>query len=183
MNSANNRIAEPEVILVDENDKPIGSAPKMQAHIDGVLHRAFSVFVFNQAGELLLQRRALDKYHSPGLWTNSCCSHPAPGETTLAACQRRLQEEMGFVCALEPAFSFVYRAEFDNGLIEHEYDHVYLGEYNDAVVPDPAEVAEYQWVGFPEIDQMLAADPEQFTFWFKVVYERVKAFRAQAGGA
>lgn len=173
---------EPQVILVDELDRELGTAPKMQAHIDGVLHRAFSVFVFNSDGQLLLQRRAMHKYHSGGLWTNTCCSHPAPGEATEAACLRRLQEEMGFQCAIVPAFSFVYRTDFENGLIEHEYDHVYVGEYNDVVLPDPEEVHEYRWVSFAGIDLMLANDPGQFTYWFKHVYERVKAHRAQQGG-
>jgi len=182
MNNQATPLAEPAVILVDENDNPIGTAPKLQAHIDGVLHRAFSVFVFNRDGQLLLQRRAMHKYHSGGLWTNSCCSHPSPGESTHDACQRRLQEEMGFVCEVTPAFSFVYRTDFENGLIEHEYDHVFVGEYNGAVAPDQEEVHEYRWVSFTGIDQMLVNDPEQFTYWFKHVYDRVKNYRAQAGG-
>ena len=118
-----------QVILVDVNDRQIGIMEKMKAHQQGSLHRAFSVFIFNKKGEMLLQQRALNKYHSGGLWTNACCSHPLPGEETIAAAKRRLQEELGFEIPVEKVFDFVYKADFDNGLTEHEFDHVYVGEF------------------------------------------------------
>lgn len=163
-----------EVILVDENDQPKGVMEKLEAHQKGLLHRAFSVFILNKVGQMLLQRRALSKYHSPGLWTNACCSHPAPGETTLHAAQRRLVEEMGFTCALTEIESFVYRTEFDNGLIEHEFDHIFLGEYNGRISPDKDEVEEYQWYDISEIDKLLESQSDQFTSWFKIAYPLLK---------
>lgn len=173
---------EPLVILVDENDRELGLAPKMQAHIDGVLHRAFSVFVFNSQKQLLLQQRAHNKYHSGGLWTNTCCSHPAPGETTEAAAHRRLEEELGFDCPLEYGFGFVYRTDFENGLTEHEYDHVYFGRYEAGFQLNPEEVADTRWITLRELDAWMQERPEDFTFWFKHIYERVKEHLAKAGG-
>lgn len=175
-------VNEPLVILVDTQDNEIGVAPKMQVHLDGVLHRAFSVFVFNRKGELMLQQRAFNKYHSGGLWTNTCCSHPAPGETNEQAAHRRLEEEMGFDCELEHAFAFLYRTDFENGLTEHEYDHVFFGY--DEPIPhlNPDEVADYRWVSLAELDAWMTDRPEDFTFWFKHIYERVKAHLAKAGG-
>lgn len=163
-----------EVILVDENDLPLGVMEKMEAHQKGVLHRAFSVFILNKTGEMLLQQRALGKYHSPGLWTNACCSHPNPGESTLSAAQRRLQEEMGFSCALHEIESFVYRTEFDNGLIEHEFDHIFLGEYSDLISPDKTEVEDYKWFTIEEIDNHLLVGSMNFTSWFKLAYPILK---------
>src|SRR5687767_9845264 len=132
-----------QVILVNENDEQLGVMDKMEAHHKGVLHRAFSIFIFNTKGEMLLQQRAEHKYHSGGLWTNACCSHPAPGEETNDAAERRLQEEMGFSTSLVKVLDFTYRAEFDNGLVEHEFDHVYLGLYNGDIHPNPDEVQNY----------------------------------------
>jgi len=132
------------VVLVDERDREVGTAPKLAAHEDGALHRAFSVFVLNGHGELLLQRRADTKYHSAGLWTNTCCGHPRPGEPVAAAARRRLREEMGFDCEPAPAGTFVYRAEV-GGLVEHEYDHVFVGRHETDPLPDPAEVSEWRW--------------------------------------
>jgi len=139
---------------------------KMEAHHKGLLHRAFSVFVINDAGEILLQRRALEKYHSAGLWTNACCSHPFPGETIAAAAHRRLQEEMGFDCELQEIFTFTYRAEFDNGLTEHEFDHVLLGTYNGNIHPNPAEVCDYHYLSSERINELMENEPTAYTIWF-----------------
>src|ERR1700733_15003891 len=135
-----------EVILVDETDTPLGKMEKMEAHRKALLHRAFSVFIFNSKGEMLLQRRAPGKYHSGGLWTNACCSHPRPGEETSQAAKRRLFEELGFTTPLEKIFDFTYKSEFDNGLTEHEYDHVYVGQYDQGVYPNQEEVCEYMFL-------------------------------------
>jgi isopentenyl-diphosphate delta-isomerase len=156
----------PEIILVNEHDEEIGTMEKMEAHRKGLLHRAFSVFIRNDAGEILLQQRALDKYHSPGLWTNACCSHPFPGESVAAAAHRRLHEELGFDCALTELFSFTYRTEFDNGLTEHEFDHVLLGTYNGNIQPNPAEVADYRYLPVSRIMEEIENDPSSFTSWF-----------------
>ena len=131
------------VILVDEGDNEIGYLDKLEAHQKGILHRAFSILIFNSAGELLLQKRAADKYHSAGLWTNTCCSHPKPNETVANVATRRLQEEMGFVTSVHPAFQFLYKANFENGLTEHEYDHVFIGTYNGAINLNTEEVENY----------------------------------------
>ena len=163
-----------EVILVDEHDNETGRMEKLEAHQKALLHRAFSVFIFDDEEKLLLQRRALEKYHSPGLWTNSCCSHPAPGEKTIDAAQRRLHEEMGFSCALTEIGSLTYFAGFDNGLTEHEFDHLFTGTFNGELNINPEEVAEYRWLGFEDIDELLARQPESFTVWFKLAYPVVK---------
>jgi isopentenyl-diphosphate delta-isomerase len=162
-----------EVILVNELDQALGTMEKMAAHEQALLHRAFSVFIVNNAGEMLLQQRAFDKYHCGGLWTNACCSHPRPAEDTAAAAQRRLQEELGFETPLEKIFDFVYRAPFSNGLTEHEFDHVYLGVYNGALFPAPAEVAHTRWMRPEQIQQEMKAHPEAFTPWFHLAFERV----------
>ncbi|PWV56509.1 isopentenyl-diphosphate Delta-isomerase [Chitinophaga sp. S165] len=162
-----------QVILVNELDEETGLMEKMEAHEKGLLHRAFSVFIFNDQGEMLLHQRALDKYHSGGLWTNACCSHPLPGETVEAAAHRRLSEEMGFDCPLRALFQFTYRTEFDNGLIEHEYDHVWVGTYNGAINPDPREVHAYHYLPVNEIIRLMAEVPEQFTSWFRLAFQRV----------
>jgi isopentenyl-diphosphate delta-isomerase len=158
------------VILVDRDDRPVGTAGKLQAHRDGALHRAFSVFVFRPDGALLLQRRAWDKYHSAGLWSNACCSHPRPGEAIGVAARRRLDEEMGVRCDVVSAFSFVYRADVGGGLIEHEYDHVFVGTWSGVPRPDPAEVAEWRWASPEAVGQALLAGPHRFTPWFRIAF-------------
>jgi isopentenyl-diphosphate delta-isomerase len=163
-----------KVILVTDNDEQTGTMEKMEAHEKGLLHRAFSVFIFNSRGELLLQRRALNKYHSGGLWTNTCCSHPTPGEDTEDAARKRLQEEMGFTTALEKVFDFVYRADFSNGLTEHEFDHVFAGEYESEIRANPDEVMDYSYKTVADIRQLLNKHPEQFTPWFRLAFPRIE---------
>jgi len=164
------------VILVDPQDRAIGIEEKIKAHRDGKLHRAFSVFVFNEKGEILLQQRAFNKYHSGGLWTNACCSHPRPGEAIEQAAARRLQEEMGFACQLRRAFQFIYKAELDGGLIEHELDHVFIGTYNGAVKPDTNEVADFRWRHVHTIKNDLKHSLEKYTVWFKLAFGRALNF-------
>lgn len=161
------------VILVDEQDQEIGLMEKMEAHEKGVLHRAFSVFVFNDQGQFLLQQRAFSKYHSGGLWTNTCCSHPRKGETVLEAATRRLQEEMGFVVPLEAQFSFIYFRELDNDLIEHELDHVVFGKFNGVPAINQDEVASYKYVDKNELIEDMKANPTNYTEWFKICFEEV----------
>ena len=156
------------VVLVDEQDVEAGVMLKLEAHERGLLHRAISVFVFNSKGEMLLQKRAEGKYHSAGLWSNACCSHPRPGEEVHAAAIRRLKEEMGLTCSLNEAFSFVYKAGFDNGLTEYEYDHVYVGFTDHEPVPDPAEVAGWSYVDIGTLDMMLANAPGRYSEWFRI---------------
>jgi len=158
------------VILVDELDREIGTALKLPAHESGALHRAFSIFVWDSNNRVMLQRRALEKYHSGGLWTNTCCSHPRPGENTDAAAHRRLQEEMGFDCPLKHAFHFIYRAELDHGLTEHEFDHVYLGTYDGAPILNKEEACDWRWIGADALDAEIVAQPETFTVWFKIAW-------------
>ncbi len=167
-----------QVILVNERDEPTGAMEKIEAHEKGLLHRAFSVFIFNEQGEMLLQQRAPGKYHSPNLWTNACCSHPAPGEEVSAAAHRRLKEEMGFDTELEKAFAFTYRAEFENGLTEHEFDHVFVGRYNGPVNPDPLEVSRYRYLNLRELRKELQEQPGLFTEWFKIAYPRLEEYLA-----
>lgn len=166
------------VILVDKHDRQIGIEEKLKAHREGKLHRAFSVFIFNDEGEMLLQKRALHKYHSAGLWTNACCSHPRPGEPVAQAATRRLQEEMGFACKLQKAFDFIYKVEFDNGLIEHEFDHVFVGNYDGGIAPDPDEVVDYRWVKIATLKKEIETFPEKYTVWFKLALERTLQFAA-----
>lgn len=161
------------VVLVDEADKAVGTMDKLEAHRQGRLHRAFSIFILNSKGEMLLQQRALGKYHSGGLWTNACCSHPMPDESVEAAALRRLREEMGFACPLHRLFAFTYRSQLDNGLIEHEYDHVLLGTYDGVISPAPEEVQDYRYLAVPEIEALLEAAPATFTSWFRLVFHRV----------
>ena len=163
------------VILVDENDKPIGTEEKLKAHQNANLHRAFSVFVFNDKGQLLLQQRALNKYHSAGLWTNTCCSHPKLDEETISAAHRRLKEEMGFDTKLTEAFSFKYKAVFDNGLTENEFDHVFIGKYNNDPMPDSPEVNAYKWVEIGWLEQDMIDNKEIYTEWLKICFQKVKA--------
>ena len=167
------RMKEEKVILVNELDDPIGLMPKLEAHEKAVLHRAFSVFVFNHKNELLLQQRALHKYHSPGLWTNTCCSHQRDGESNLEAGNRRLQEEMGMIVSLEECFSFIYKAPFDNGLTEHELDHVMIGYSDDNPEINPEEVAAWKWVRMENIATDMQQNPEHYTAWFKIIFDRV----------
>jgi isopentenyl-diphosphate delta-isomerase len=164
-------MVEEQVILVDENDNQIGLMPKMEAHEKALLHRAFSVFTFNDKGELLLQQRAADKYHSPLLWTNTCCSHQRNGETSLEAGKRRLQEEMGFTCELEEVFSFIYKAPFDNGLTEHELDHVMIGTYNDDPVINKEEVEAFKWMTLEEVKVDMELNPQLYTAWFTIIFK------------
>jgi len=156
------------VILVDKENRELGAAEKLAAHAGGKLHRAFSIFVFNSEGRLLLQRRAKAKYHSGSLWSNTCCGHPRPGETTQAAARRRLREEMNFDCELRAAFEFVYRAQFANELIEHEYDHVFIGEFDGVFVPDAAEVEDWKWIALDELRRELLERPDEYTYWLRV---------------
>lgn len=167
-----------EVILVDENDTPTGAMEKIEVHRKALLHRAFSVFIFNNRGEMLLQKRAANKYHSPALWTNACCSHPAPGQDTLEAATKRLHEEMGFTTSLEKVFDFIYKAPFDNGLTEHEFDHVFTGTYNEAVVPDKEEVSDYCYQTTELIKNSLQSHPEKYTEWFKIAFPKLQMYLA-----
>lgn len=160
------------VILVNENDEQIGLMEKIEAHEKALLHRAFSVFIINNKGELMLQQRALHKYHSPGLWTNTCCSHQREGESNISAGKRRLQEEMGFVTDLAEAVSFIYKAPFDNGLTEHEYDHVMIGTYNDAPVINPDEVADWKWMDVQAVKEDIGQNPDNYTAWFKIIFDK-----------
>ena len=163
-----------EVILVNEMDEPTGTMEKMEAHRRGVLHRAFSVFIFDTRGKMLLQQRASQKYHGGLLWTNACCSHPYPGEPVEAAAERRLQEELGFTAPVQRLFAFTYRAPVENGLIEYEYDHVFAGEFEGVPQPDKEEVAEYRYVTMTELKRELQEHPEQFTSWFKIAFPKIE---------
>jgi isopentenyl-diphosphate delta-isomerase len=160
------------VVLVDEQDNELGLMEKMQAHVEGKLHRAVSVFIFNSKKQLLLQKRADGKYHSPGLWTNTCCSHPREGESVKHAAIRRLNEEMQLSCPLKLAFTFVYNARLDNGLTEYEYDHVFTGIADGLPKPDPNEVAEWRYITVDKLDAELKANPAQYTEWFKICYDK-----------
>lgn len=171
-----NGIMEEQVILVNDQDEETGVAEKMEAHQQGWLHRAFSVFIFNSRGEMLLQQRALDKYHSGGLWTNTCCSHPRPGESTQVAAERRLKEEMGFQVSLEKVFDFVYKADFDNGLTEYEFDHVFAAEYEGPVNFNKEEVMGYSYRSMQQIAQSMETDPAQYTAWFRLAFPRVQSW-------
>ncbi len=157
------------VILVDALNNQTGIMEKQEAHTKALLHRAFSVFIFNNQNELLLQQRALGKYHSAGLWTNTCCSHPRPGEDTLEAAHRRLKEEMGLDCELSEKFSFIYQTPFDNGLSEHELDFVFTGVFNGMPRINPSEVAAFRWISLPDLEQEIAEHPQRFTIWFKLI--------------
>ncbi|MBT8290254.1 MAG: isopentenyl-diphosphate Delta-isomerase [Muriicola sp.] len=163
---------EEKVILVNQNDEEIGTMPKMEAHEKAVLHRAFSVFIMNTKGETMLQQRAAKKYHSPLLWTNTCCSHQRLGETNLQAGKRRLQEEMGFQTELKELFSFIYKAPFDNGLTEHELDHVMVGYYEGDPEINPEEVEAWKWMKPDDIRNDIQTSPESYTAWFKIIFER-----------
>ena len=167
-----------KVILVNEHDDMVGIMDKMEAHRQGLLHRAFSIFIFNQKGEMLLQQRALSKYHSAGLWTNACCSHPIPGEKTNDAAQRRLMEELGFDTPVEKIFDFVYKAAFDNGLTEHEFDHVFAGEYEGKLNINPDEVNDFCYKEISEIKNTLQTHPQKYTAWFHLAFPKIEEWWA-----
>jgi len=164
---------EKKVILVNESDKETGTAAKMEAHEKGLLHRAFSIFVFNSRGEMLMQQRAINKYHSGGLWTNACCSHPEPGEATAMAARKRLREEMGFEIPISRIFDFVYKTTFENGLTEYEFDHVFVGEYEGVVTYDKEEVMDVCYKSMPEIRYSLKNHPEKYTAWFHLAFPKL----------
>lgn len=168
-----------KVILVDEQDNPVGSCEKLAAHKEGLLHRAFSVFIFNSKGEMLLQQRAMGKYHSGGLWTNACCSHPAEGEDVEIAAHRRLLEEMGFDTAVEKVFDFVYKASFENGLTEHEFDHVFSGYYEGSIHYNTEEVMDYCYKGLDEIKESLSNHPHRYTAWFHLAFPKIEEWWLQ----
>ncbi len=159
------------VVLIDEQDNELGLMEKQQAHVAGLLHRAFSVFVFNPKGELLLQQRATDKYHSPGLWTNTCCSHPRENETYLEAAHRRLQEEMGFDCELEPKFHFIYKAQLGEKLFEYELDHVFTGQYDGEIKINKEEVGNFKWISLEELMANMDSNQEKYTIWFRIIFD------------
>lgn len=160
------------IILVDENDQEIGTMEKMQAHQEARLHRAFSVFIFNSKGETMLQQRALSKYHSGGLWTNTVCSHPRSGETLEAAVHRRLQEEMGFDCDVKEVFSFIYKVPLDHGLSEHEFDHVFVGNFDGEPQLNREEAESYKWITLDELKQDITNHPAKYTEWVKIIFQK-----------
>lgn len=164
-------MAEEHVILVNEKDQEIGSMPKLEAHQKAVLHRAFSVFIFNSENELMLQQRASNKYHSPNLWTNTCCSHQRSGESNIQAGTRRLYEEMGFTTSLKEITSFIYKAPFDNGLTEHELDHIMVGYYNEDPVINSDEVEDWKWMKIEDVKKDISLNPDLYTAWFKIIFK------------
>lgn len=168
---------EENLVLVDENDEVLGYAPKMLVHQRGNLHRAFSVLIFNSKNEMLIHQRANHKYHSSNLWTNACCSHPREGEKLEEAVHRRLKEEMGFDCNVRFAYKFIYKAELENGLIEHELDHVFIGEYNESFTPNPDEVSDFKWVPLSFLRNDIVTSPQKYTHWFRIIVtEHLKGF-------
>lgn len=164
------------VILVNRNDEQIGLMPKLEAHEKAVLHRAFSVFILNNKNEIMLQQRANQKYHSPSLWTNTCCSHQRDGETNIQAGSRRLFEEMGFKTELKELFHFIYKAPFDNGLTEHELDHVMIGYYDEEPIINPDEVADWKWMSIENVKREMLVHPEIYTVWFKIIFDEFYHF-------
>ena len=167
---------EEQVILVNELDQQIGLMPKLEAHEKAILHRAFSVFILNDKNEIMLQQRAHQKYHSPLLWTNTCCSHQRDGETNIQAGSRRLYEEMGFKTELKELFSFIYKAPFDNGLTEHELDHVMIGNYNDIPMINTEEVEDWKWMKIEDIQKDMLLNPEIYTVWFRIIFDEFYHF-------
>ncbi|MFN2261233.1 MAG: isopentenyl-diphosphate Delta-isomerase [Psychroflexus sp.] len=163
------------VILVDEHDNELGTMEKIEAHEKAKLHRAFSVFIYNDKNELMLQQRALTKYHTPGLWTNTCCSHQMLNESNIDAGKRRLQEEMGFKTDLKETISFIYKAPFENGLTEHEYDYILVGRYNDEPNINPEEVNDWKWISLDDLESDIQKNPEKYTEWFKIIFEKHKS--------
>lgn len=171
-------MSSPDVILVNEQDEALGRMEKMEAHRQGVLHRALSVFLFDPEGRMLLQQRAPGKYHGGGLWTNACCSHPAPGEDVGAAAQRRLGEELGISAPLQKIFEFHYRAPVENNLVEHEYDHIFAGEFSGALQADPEEVADTRYETMERLRADLKQEPERFTSWFRLLFPQIEGWWA-----
>jgi isopentenyl-diphosphate delta-isomerase len=165
---------EERIILVNEADQEIGTQEKLLAHQQGSLHRAFSIFIFNSKQEMLIHQRTSSKYHSGGLWTNACCSHQRPGENTETAAHRRLQEEMGFDCPLQKAFTFIYKVEIEkDNLFEHELDHVFIGHWDGVPHPNPTEVKNFKWVPIKTLTADVSAHPEKYTYWFKQALDKV----------
>lgn len=160
-------------MLVDEADNEVGTAEKLDAHRRGLLHRAFSVLIYNERGEMLLQRRAAGKYHSPGLWSNACCGHPRPSEEVKIAARRRLREELGVDCDLAPSFTFLYKADVGGGLTEHEYDHVFTGRFTGTPTPNADEVDAWRWIGPAAVEQELSRRSERYTPWFRILMARL----------
>lgn len=175
-------MSEEQLILVNENDEPVGTMEKMEAHRQGLLHRAFSVFIFDAKGKMLLQKRAAEKYHSSNLWTNACCSHPHPGETLQQAAARRLTEEMGFTTPIQEVFSFTYKAPVGNYLIEHEFDHVFTGQYAGAIKANPREVADWCYKEMRSIQAELEQHPQMFTTWFAIAFPKIEQWWQQHYG-
>ncbi len=169
-------MTEEKVILVNEKDEQIGLMPKLEAHEKAQLHRAFSIFILNSKNEVMLQQRASEKYHSPLLWTNTCCSHQREGETNIQAGNRRLREEMGFSTELKELFSFIYKAPFDNGLTEHELDHVMIGYFDGEPVINPEEVESWKWMNIDEIKEDMQRNPTIYTVWFKIIFDEFYHF-------
>lgn len=165
-------MAKKEIILVDEKGREIGVGEKLKIHQEGKLHRSFSIFIFNSKDQMLLQKRAKTKYHSPSLWSNACCSHPKPNKELLDEAKRRLKEEMGFACDLKESFSFVYKAKVED-LIEYEFDHVFLGKFDGSPKPDKVEVGDWKWVTFREVKKDVEENPENYTPWFKILLDKV----------
>jgi isopentenyl-diphosphate delta-isomerase len=164
-------MSEEKVILVDKNDNQVGLMPKLEAHEKGILHRAFSIFIFNSKYELLLQKRASSKYHSGGLWTNTCCSHPREGEDTLDAANRRLDEEMGIKTSLRKVYDFIYKAELDNQLTEHEFDHVFYGVSDNNPILNKDEAEDFKWVDMETLNNDIIKNEDNYTVWFKIAFE------------
>ncbi len=164
-------MSEEKVILVDKNDNQVGLMPKLEAHEKGVLHRAFSIFIFNSKYELLLQKRASSKYHSGGLWTNTCCSHPREGEDILDAANRRLDEEMGIKTSLRKVYDFIYKAELDNQLTEHEFDHVFYGVFDNNPILNKDEAEDFKWVDMETLNNDIIKNEDNYTVWFKIAFE------------
>lgn len=162
-----------KIILVDRKDREIGTGEKLEVHKKGRLHRAFSIFVFNSRGGMLIQKRARGKYHSGGLWTNTCCSHPKAGENLEEAVHRRLKQEMGFDCPLKEVFSFIYKVKFENGLYEHELDHVFVGRHEGKPVSNPEEYEEWKWVSMKELKKDISRNPGNYTYWFRIAVEKL----------
>jgi isopentenyl-diphosphate delta-isomerase len=166
-------MSEEFVVLVDEKDNEVGIEEKLAAHLQGKLHRAISVFLFNQKKQLMVQQRAFSKYHSGGLWTNACCSHPRAGEQPIDAAKRRLLEEMGIECPLNKLLEFVYRAKLDNGIIEYEFDHVFIGQYDGDAVPNPEEAHDWKWIAIEDLRTDVKENPDKYTAWFKIILDDV----------
>jgi len=164
-------MSEEKVVLVDKNDNQIGLMSKMEAHQKGTLHRAFSIFLFNSENQILLQKRSSNKYHSGGLWTNTCCSHPRDEESVIDAGNRRLFEEMGIKTELKEAFNFIYKAELENGLIEHEYDHVLIGEFNGTPILNKDEAEDWKWISMEDVRKDIAENETDYTVWFVIAFE------------